>query len=72
MKRIFELDWPSIASNAQPAVMKFKNYLQDNGFRQSVIVGYVFRVKNYLQFAGTSRPKQETLNQSGMCSIREA
>jgi len=63
MKRIFKWDWPSSASNLQPAVLKFKNHLQDNGYRASVIEGYVFRVKNYLQFAGTSRPTQDTLNE---------
>ena len=63
MKRTFKWNWPSSTNNVQPAVTKFKNYLQDNGYRQSVIVGYVFRVKNYLQFAGTSRPNQDTLNQ---------
>lgn len=63
MKRIFKWDWPSSANNIQPAVLKFKNHLQDNGYRASVIEGYVFRVKNYLQFAGTSRPTQDTLNE---------
>lgn len=63
MKRIFKWEWPSSANNIQPAVLKFKNYLQDNGYRASVITGYTFRVKNYLQFAGTSRPTQETLNE---------
>jgi hypothetical protein len=63
MKRIFKWEWPSSASNIQPAVLKFKHYLQDNGFRASVIEGYTFRVKNYLQFAGTSRPNQDTLNE---------
>lgn len=63
MKRIFKWEWPSRASNIQPAVLKFKNYLQDNGYRASVITGYTFRVKNYLQFAGTSRPTQETLDE---------
>jgi hypothetical protein len=63
MKRIFKWDFPSSASNVQPAVQKFKNYLQDNGYRPIVIEGYVFRVKNYLKFAGTSRPTQDTLDE---------
>ncbi|MGA9100133.1 MAG: tyrosine-type recombinase/integrase [Methanotrichaceae archaeon] len=63
MKRIFKWDWPSSASNIQPAVVKFRNYLQDNGYRTSVIQGYVFRVRNYLRFAGTSRPTQDTFNE---------
>lgn len=63
MKRIFKWNFPSSASNVQPAVNKFKNYLQDNGYRPIVIEGYVFRVKHYLKFAGTSRPTQDTLNE---------
>jgi hypothetical protein len=63
MRRTFKWDWPSSANNIQPVVQKFKNYLQDNGYRASVIEGYVFRVKNYLKFAGTSRPTQDTLNE---------
>jgi hypothetical protein len=63
MKRIFKWDWPSGVNNIQPALLKFKNHLQDNGYRASVIEGYVFRVKNYLKFAGTSRPTQDTLNE---------
>lgn len=63
MKRIFKWNWPSGTQNIQPAILKFKNYLQDNGYRASVITGYTFRVKNYLQFANTSRPTQDTLDQ---------
>jgi integrase/recombinase XerD len=63
MRRIFKWNFPSGGNNIKPAVLKFKNYLQDNGYRASVIEGYVFRVKNYLQFAGTSRPNQDTLNE---------
>jgi integrase/recombinase XerD len=63
MKRVFKWDLPSGTNEIQPAVMKFKNYLHDSGYRDSVIVGYVFRVKKYLQFAGTSRPTQDTLNE---------
>ncbi len=62
MKRIFKWEWPSNTNNIQPALLQFKSYLQDNGYRESVIEGYVFRVKNYLQFAETSRPNQDTLN----------
>ena len=63
MKRIFKWDWPSSAKNIQPAVLKFKNYLRDNGYRAGVIECYTFRVKNYLKFAETSRPNQDTLNE---------
>jgi integrase/recombinase XerD len=62
MKRIFKWDFPSSGNCIQPAILRFKNHLQDNGYRSSVIEGYVFRVKNYLLFAGSSRPNQETLD----------
>ena len=63
MKLIFKLDSPPGGNNIQPAVLKFKNYLQDNGYRDSIIEGYVFRVKNYMQFARTSRysPRESSL-----------
>ena len=55
MKRTFKWDWPSSAKNIQPAVLKFKNYLRDNGYRAGIEC-YTFRVKNYMKFSETSRP----------------
>ena len=63
MKRIFKGDSPYGSNNIRTAVLKFKNHHQDNLYRASVVKGYLFRVKNYLQFAGTSRcsPRESSL-----------
>ncbi len=42
MKREFKWNWPSGTENIQPAVLEFKNYLRDAGYRTSVITGYTF------------------------------
>jgi integrase/recombinase XerD len=62
MRRIFKWEWPSNNLNIQPILLKFKRDLQDNGFQESVIETYVFRVSKYLLFAGTNSPNQENFN----------
>ena len=62
MKREFKWEWPSGKLNNDHALLQFRNYLEDNGFRETVIETYVFRVSKYLQQAGTNRPDQKAFD----------
>jgi site-specific recombinase XerD len=62
MKQKFKWEWPSGNLNIQPTILKFRRDLQDNGFRESVIETYVFRVSKYLQFAGLTNLNQENFD----------
>jgi integrase/recombinase XerD len=62
MRQKFKWEWPSRSITIQPTLIQFIRYLQDNGFRDSVIETYKYRVSNYLQFAGNIHPDQNTFD----------
>jgi len=59
MKRL-DIDWNVHATtDFEPALRSFRRYLEDNGFRESTIEGYVGNVGRYLKFAGTDKPSEK-------------
>jgi integrase/recombinase XerD len=59
MKRL-DIDWNVHATtDFEPALRRFRRYLEDNGFRKSTIEGYVGNVGRYLKFAGIDKPSEK-------------
>jgi hypothetical protein len=48
--------------NNDHALLQFAIIFEDNGFQETVIETYVFRVSEYLQQAGTNRPDQKAFD----------
>jgi len=57
--RKLNLDWNIDSDDSQPSLRKYEKYLKNIGLRQSTIDSYICRVKNFLDFAETSRPPVE-------------
>ena len=59
MKRL-DIDWNiHTTTDFEAALKRFKRYLEDNGFRNSTIEGYVGNVGRYLKFVATDKPSEK-------------
>jgi len=59
MKRL-GIDWNvHTKTDFEPSLRRFRRYLEDNGFRESTIEGYVDNVGRYLKFAGTDKTSEK-------------
>lgn len=59
MRRLnIKWDMPQTA-DFEPALKRFRRYLEDRGYRKSSIEGYVGNISRYLKFAGTETPSRE-------------
>jgi len=54
-KKRIEVDWNRVigAEDINPAVKRFRRYLENNGLRASSIPMYVLHVSKYLEFSRT-------------------
>ncbi|MCJ7445890.1 MAG: site-specific integrase [Methanotrichaceae archaeon] len=60
---MLHVDWSiKHLKNFDSALNRFKRYLENNGLRDSTIVGYIGNVARYLKFAGTDRPTLQNAN----------
>ena len=53
---------PYSTNDFRPALIQYRRYLEDNGFRKSTINSYIDRAGRYLQFAETDRPSPNALD----------
>jgi integrase/recombinase XerD len=56
------VDW-SIATSTdfEPSLKRFRRYLEDQGIRESTIIGYIGNIGRYLKFAKTNQPSHQDL-----------
>ena len=60
-KKRLNVSWAgeAICEDFEPALRRYRRYLEDNGLQRSTIEMYVFRVGKYLEFAKTEIPSSE-------------
>lgn len=61
MKRL-DIEWrmqPTV--NFELSINNFKRYLENNGFRESTVEGYIGNIRRYLEFCKTDRPSSQDI-----------
>ncbi len=63
-KKRLALDWSIKAhiEDFKQTLIRYRKYLTDNGFRNSIIDSYVGHVGRFLKFAQSERPRVSTAN----------
>lgn len=61
MRCKLKIDWSRDVNKAdlEPALRKYRRYLENLGFSDQTIESYIFRCGKYLEFAGTDQPSKE-------------
>ncbi|VVB64490.1 Uncharacterised protein [uncultured archaeon] len=57
MRQKLDVSWDIQVSDNK--LRRFKRYLKDNGFRQSTLDNYIFRIAKYFEFCGDAEPSPE-------------
>lgn len=56
------VDWSiATSTNFEPSLKRFRRYLEDQGIRESTIIGYIGNICRYLKFTKTNQPSHQDL-----------
>jgi len=62
MKRL-DIEWRMQSTHIlELSISNFKRYLENRGFRESTVEGYVGNISRYLEFCGTHKPSPQQLS----------